>query len=203
MINGLYDVIPSFVYVTIAFLISLTVHEFSHALMATFLGDDTARRQGRLSLNPLVHIDPLGLLFLLLVRVGWAKPVPFDHRNFKHPRAYAVLTACAGPLSNIIVAFICLTVVNHVSLGSFVEYFFSVTAYINTMLGIFNLVPITPLDGGHFVEALFGPYIPKVLHWLRRYGMFLIIILFYTPPMRAAFSRCVLVVFNTLATHAW
>ena len=203
MINSLDSLFHSLVYVVPSFLIALTVHEFSHALMATLLGDETAKKRGRLSLNPFVHIDLLGLLFLLTVRVGWAKPVPFDHRNFRYPRLYAVLTACAGPLSNIIVAFICLTLVHHLSPTSSAEYFFSMVAYINTMLGVFNVVPIPPLDGGHFVDALIGPYAPELIRWLQRYGIVLIIILFYTPSIKQAFSQCVLAVFNTLAAYAW
>ena len=88
-----------------AFLIALTFHEFCHALMATYLGDPTARRAGRLTLNPVAHVDPFGLLFLVLFRIGWAKPVPFDQRNFKYPKLYSILTALAGPASNLFLAF--------------------------------------------------------------------------------------------------
>jgi len=97
----------------LAFSVVLSVHEASHAAAAYFLGDETAKRMGRLSLNPLVHIDPVGLLALLLFRIGWAKPVMFNHRNFKHPRLYSLLTAYAGPFSNFIltlVVFVCLKV---------------------------------------------------------------------------------------------
>ena len=88
-----------------AFLIVLSVHECAHAFTALLLGDDTAKKMGRLTLNPLAHIDPMGLLFLIIFRIGWAKPVRFDQRNFKHPRLYSVLTAFAGPVSNFVLAF--------------------------------------------------------------------------------------------------
>ena len=90
--------------ITPPFLIAVVLHELAHAVAATVLGDDTPRRAGRLSLNPFRHIDPIGLLFLLIFRIGWAKPVPFDPRNFKYPRFYAVLTGLAGPFTNFVLA---------------------------------------------------------------------------------------------------
>jgi Zn-dependent protease len=116
---------------------------------------------------------------------------------------YAVLTAAAGPLSNMIVAFLCLVIAHRFDAGSSIESFFSITAYINVMLGLFNIIPIPPLDGGHFLEALIGPYAPGGIIWLRRYGIVFIMLLFYTPLIRTTFSQWAAATFSALAACAW
>ena len=98
--------IPYYILTAIAVLISLTVHEYSHGLAAYKLGDTTARDMGRLTLNPIKHIDPIGALCLLFFHVGWAKPVPINARNFRHPKRDFAITALAGPVSNLIMAFV-------------------------------------------------------------------------------------------------
>ncbi len=168
-----------------AFLLVLSVHEASHAWMAHLLGDDTPKRQGRLSLNPLVHIDPLGLLALLVFRIGWAKPVMFDHRNFKRPKLYSVLTALAGPASNFVLALVVLVVwrllpveMFSVGVATTLVQLFEVTAYVSVMLGVFNLLPIPPLDGSHILMVMLMDRHPKILFWLYRYSIFVLILLF-------------------------
>jgi len=182
------------------FLIALTVHEFSHAAMATFLGDPTAKRLGRLTLNPLKHIDPIGLVCLFLFRIGWAKPVPFDPRYFKHPRTHAVLTAFAGPLSNFVVVFISHMIIAYTQPVGFFLLILQFTAYINTMLGVFNVVPIPPLDGSHLLDALLIDKIPKVIWWLRRYSIFIILLLFYLPQVRMTFINAILITDQFIAS---
>ena len=174
------------------FLIALTVHEFSHAAVATFFGDPTSKRMGRLTLNPLKHIDPIGMLCLFLFRIGWAKPVQFDPRYFKRPKLYAVLTAFAGPLSNFVMVWIAHVCMFYFHPTGFLLHMFKLTAYINTMLGVFNLVPIPPLDGSHLLDALFIEKIPEVIWWLRRYSIFIILLLFYLPQVRMAFISAIM-----------
>src|SRR5579862_6695784 len=106
MVSNTSHFLASIAIMLPAFLLSLSFHEFSHALAATLFGDNTPKKQGRLTLNPLAHVDPLGLLCLLLFRIGWAKPVIFDQHNFKYPKLYSVLTALAGPCSNFVLAII-------------------------------------------------------------------------------------------------
>ena len=140
-------------------LITLTIHEFSHGLVAYFLGDDTAKRAGRLTLNPVSHIDPIGLLMLFLVHIGWAKPVPINPYNFRNYKRDTALTAAAGPVSNFLMAILLSLLFavikglnpNLLNYGSLLSQFLiSMLLYailINLALGIFNLIPIPPMDG--------------------------------------------------------
>lgn len=165
----------------VAVLIILTVHEYSHALVANRLGDPTARDMGRLTLNPLRHLDPIGALCMVLFHFGWAKPVPIDLRYFKKPRRDFALSALAGPLSNLICAFVGagLYLVTYAlvrdivfsnefayNLVYYTLYFFLVFHQINLGIAIFNLLPIPPLDG----SRLLGVILPKKAYYtLLRY----------------------------------
>ncbi|MBX9830901.1 site-2 protease family protein [Candidatus Babeliales bacterium] len=183
-----------------AFLISLSVHECSHALAATLLGDNTARRQGRLTLNPLAHIDPLGLLFLMIFKIGWAKPVIFDQRNFKHPRFYAVLTAFAGPASNFILALLCFYLLAYFPAALFsvgvsltLVQIIQATAYVNIMLGVFNMLPIPPLDGSHVITALLMKRYPQVVAWLYQYSIFFLLFIFLLPQTHTMLIQLIII----------
>jgi len=145
-------------------IIGLTVHEFSHAFVADKLGDGTARAQGRLTLNPFYHIDPIGMVFILLAGFGWAKPVQFDMRNLKSPKRDRILIALAGPLSNLIlgVVFLFVIKVTFDTLDFLPETLYVILfrllfsiSVINLGLFIFNMLPIPPLDGSHvFLSGL-------------------------------------------------
>lgn len=185
MINSLFTN-PLFFFISfIALTVSLTVHEFSHAWMADYLGDPTARLQGRLTLNPLAHFDPMGLAFILLIGFGWGKPVNFDPYNLKNPRKDAGLISLAGPLSNLITAIFCsilirlITLVPVSTLSTIGYQLLSVVLYWNIVIGVFNLLPVHPLDG----FKIFGGFLSekKAHEWyqLQRYGylfLFLLII---------------------------
>ena len=175
-----------------AFLIALTIHEFSHAAVATYFGDPTPRRMGRLTLNPLAHIDPIGLLMLLIVRVGWAKPVQFNPAYFKKPHLYRIYVALAGPFSNFVVAWLAFSILNNVRMSLMISQIFQWTAYINVMLGVFNLFPLPPLDGSHLLEVFLLNRSPALLMWLRQYSLFIILALFYIPTTRAMFINAIL-----------
>lgn len=171
-----------------AFLLAVSFHEFSHALMATLLGDDTARRSGRLTLNPFAHIDPLGLLFLVFFRIGWANPVPMDQRNFRYPRLYSVITALAGPTSNFLMAitayllikFLPLSLLS-IGIAKTLVQLLTVLAAVNIMLGVFNLLPIPPLDGSHILVAFLIKPFPGAVAWIYRYSLFILLGLFLLP----------------------
>ncbi|MDO8632252.1 MAG: site-2 protease family protein [Phycisphaerales bacterium] len=143
-------------------LISLTVHEFSHALAGKWLGDTTAEREGRLTLNPAAHIDPVGFLMLLFIGFGWAKPVPFSPFALKHPVRDSVLIALAGPASNVALAlvsgglFATLVTTGVVSMTSLLAVFLVLLIYMNGVLAVFNIIPIPPLDGSKLLDAFFA-----------------------------------------------
>ena len=136
------------VLLTPVILISLTVHEYSHGKVALLLGDDTAKRLGRLTFNPLKHLDMLGVLFFYFVGFGWAKPVPVDWRNFQNPRRDMMYVAIAGPLSNVALAVVCGFFIRIISpednLIAFILLSFGV--YMNVALAIFNMLPVAPLS---------------------------------------------------------
>ena len=158
----------------VSILVALTVHEWAHAFAAKRLGDDTAEDMGRLTLNPIAHIDPLGAILFLLVGFGWAKPVPVNVRNFRHPVRDAAIVAVAGPLSNLILAFAAATVgvffsVNPLSAAALgglepadaawaiFAVFLASSLRINLALMAFNLLPVPPLDGSNILR-LFIPW---------------------------------------------
>jgi Zn-dependent protease len=157
-------------------LFSLTVHEYSHGRMALRLGDDTAQRLGRLSFNPLRHLDILGVLFFYFVGFGWAKPVPVDPRNFEHPRRDMMYVAIAGPLSNIALAVCCSFFIRLIS-PEF-SYLFVILAYgiwINVALAVFNMLPMYPLDGSSVLKGMVSQKIAEGMTNLDRFGAFLIL----------------------------
>ncbi len=142
----------------LAFLIALSVHEFSHAWSATLQGDATARRLGRLTLNPVAHIDLIGLLAVFFIGFGWGKPVPFNPYNLKWPKWGPVLVAFAGPLSNLVFASVSLLLLEVVGprlgLDNLLTIFLLVSAQLNVALLAFNLIPLPPLDGSKALLAL-------------------------------------------------
>lgn len=151
-----------FAILLITIVISLSFHEFGHAWSAKLYGDDTAERQGRLTLNPIAHTDPMGLLMIVLVGFGWAKPVPTNPNNFNSFWATAVV-ALAGPLANLLLAFLAINIftlaaVNDVSFVFIeeVQIFVYWFTYINLLLMLFNLIPLGPLDG-HYILPYFLP----------------------------------------------
>jgi len=146
---------PTFLLVSLPILlITISIHEYSHAKVADILGDPTPRLAGRLTLNPISHIDPFGLLALVLVRFGWAKPVPVNPYNFKNPRGGELLVSLAGPLSNFLLAWVLAIIYKNVPLpnNDFLSMIISYTIWINLSLAVFNLIPIPPLDGSHILE---------------------------------------------------
>lgn len=186
MLNYLFtNPLYFFVWVA-AILVAITVHEFAHAWTSDRLGDPTARLQGRVSLNPLAHLDPLGTLMLVLFRFGWGKPVPFDPFNLRNPRRDAALISFAGPAADLILAVILSVLIRlgHVFLGpaaAILQLVLTPFITLAVILAIFNLIPIHPLDGGKVLVGL----LPEKLayqwdEFLNRYGF--IIILFLIIP---------------------
>src|SRR6266550_2467791 len=197
----------------IVLLFSLTIHEMAHAWTADRLGDPTARLLGRVSLNPLVHADPIGtILFPLLALIsgfpliGWAKPVPVNARNLLRGRRDFVLVAAAGPASNLLLAiaaavFLKVVPVTPVTLGepnvtAPLASVFSLAMQINVLLAVFNMIPIPPLDGGNVLSGLLPERLAVVFNRIRPYGFLLLYALMFTggfdyvvgPPYRLLVS---------------
>ena len=183
-------------------LFSLSVHEFSHGLAAYAVGDKTAKYSGRLSLNPLAHLDPFGAICLLLFGFGWAKPVPVNPWNFKNKKGGMILTALAGPFSNFLLAFIAMVIYtllgglrfSSASFGFTLASVFYELAYymimINLGLGLFNLIPIPPLDGSKVLTAILPERTYFKLMDYERYGFIILIILINTPIFNSLLNMC-------------
>jgi len=164
-------------------IMGLTIHEFSHAFIANRCGDSTSREQGRVSLNPLKHIDPLGFIMLLVAGFGWAKPVEFEEKNLANPKTDVLKIAVAGPVSNALLAIVLSAVYvifkdletpDFYSGKYLINELFIYTIYINWGLFIFNLIPIPPLDGSHLLLSYFKKY-PVLYGVLYRYGTFVLL----------------------------
>jgi len=162
-----------------AVFISLTVHELSHGLVAYWMGDNTAKDQGRLTLNPLAHIDIMGLICMVIAGFGWAKPVPVNAGNFKNRKVGMALTAFAGPVSNVLLSFV-LTLISIIfvitggRILSAASSFLYTAAVISAGFAVFNLIPLPPLDG----SKLFIPLLPnKVLYYVYKYEDYIRLIL--------------------------
>jgi Zn-dependent protease len=177
-------------------LISLTIHEAAHAWTADRLGDPTARMLGRLSLNPIVHIDPIGTLLLPILAaisglplIGWAKPVPVNTRNLRNPRRDFMLVAAAGPISNLLQATVVALIMRGVlGAGASPAYLLSVlqeAVVVNLMLAFFNLIPVPPLDGGNVMLGLLPPRVAAQFGQLRQFGFIILYVLMFTGIARA------------------
>ena len=162
-----------------AVLIAITVHEFFHAYAAVKMGDRTPELHGRLSLNPLNHLDPIGTIMLILFRFGWAKPVPINPYNFKDYKKGTVIVSLAGPLSNLGLAFVSSLLRRLIApfgLG-YLDLFIQTLIFINIALAIFNLIPIPPLDGSRVLYAFAPESLQDVIERIEPYGFVIILAL--------------------------
>ena len=198
----------SFLINGVAILVCLTIHELSHGATAYYLGDPTAKEAGRLTLNPIKHIDVFGLLMMVVARVGWAKAVPVDMRNFKRPKRDMAITALAGPGSNFLVALaalklLSLTYHGFLLLGAvterpavfyimlYVMQFLAYLAILSVGLGIFNLIPIPPLDGSKVLFSVLPQNIYYIILRYERYIMGAVLLLAFSGVLSSPLSQVI------------
>ncbi|MGM9614052.1 MAG: site-2 protease family protein [Oscillospiraceae bacterium] len=183
--NGLdWSVLLDILLGVIPALLCITLHELSHGAVAYMLGDDTAKRMGRLTLNPLAHIDWWGLVMMVLFHFGWAKPVPVNMYRFKNPKRGMAVTALAGPVSNVLIAIVFLFLYGLLyrtllfsTVGSAVLEMIVTTSYLSLALAVFNFIPISPLDGSKVLFSFLSDSAYEKLMRYERYGMILLMIL--------------------------
>jgi Zn-dependent protease len=188
-----------FVAFVIAVIVGITFHEFSHAAVATMQGDQTARSQGRLTLNPISHLDPLGSIALVLAGFGWGRPVPFSPTQLRNRRFGAALVGLAGPAANFLLAIaavIALRIIYPSAVTAF-DVDFSVILLdmlvtLNVVLGVFNLLPIPPLDGSRLLSIMLPPSRQSIVYFLDQYGIFLLLgILILAPNLLTPIFRAI------------
>ena len=172
-------------YIAITLMLAFTFHEFAHAYVAFKFGDLTAKKQGRLTLNPLKHLDPFGTLLIFLAGFGWARPVPVNRFFFKKPRLAGVLVSIAGPLSNLVLASIGFIIGYGVSKFGYTPdnfiYFLNLFIKLNIVLFIFNLLPFPPLDGYRILEDLAPNEMRAKMTQYEQYGILIFLVLVITP----------------------
>ena len=186
--------------------IAMVVHEYAHARVAYALGDYTPRLQGRLTLNPAAHVDPIGLLMLFIVHFGWAKPVQINPMNFSNPRRDDILVSLAGPASNLITSFIALIILVLLAKFDFplsegLLVVFNLIIIYNINFAIFNMLPIPPLDGSHILRNLLPYEMARVYEQLERYSFIFLIIILMTPVLSYIFvplQRFIFWIFQTI-----
>ena len=176
-----------YIYIGISIIIAIIFHEMAHGYMSYWLGDSTAKQAGRLSINPLNHLDPVGTICLFLFHFGWAKPVPIDSSYYKNEKLGVCLVAMAGPLMNFILALIStllLNITNSVYIISFLQCFIG----INVGLMTFNLIPIPPLDGSKILAIVLPHNIYEKVLGVQQYSVFFLMLILYTGILNPVLS---------------
>ena len=186
-------------------LICITLHELSHGYVAWRLGDDTAKNMGRLTLNPLKHLDVMGVLMMMVFHVGWAKPVPINMYKFKNPKRGMAISSLAGPACNLLISIVFLflygvafATIGPVGIGSYLLQMLELTAYMSLSLCIFNLIPIPPLDGSKVLFSLMSDEKYYKLMRYERYGMIIMLLLVATGLLGKPLSAAIGFVYGKL-----
>lgn len=198
-------------FVLLTLMIAFTVHEFAHAWFANKFGDPTARLLGRVTLNPAAHLDVLGTLLLLIAGFGWAKPVPVNRENFSRPRLMGVIVSAAGPLSNLLLAFLSTLIyfaIVHWGMSDLnansrvfeaIRIFSSHMISLNLLLFLFNLIPLPPLDGYRILEDIAPAPLRRKLQKFEQWSIFIFLLILVLPPLQAVTISPLYGLVNTIA----
>lgn len=207
------DSVLEIVTIVLSSLLCIVIHETCHGLAALALGDTTARDAGRLTLNPLHHIDVWGLVMMAVFKFGWAKAVPVDMRRFRHPKRDMAITALAGPVSNVLLAMLALLlravlyfIYVYYAQNGFVEYcisFLEYTAVLSVGLAVFNIIPIPPLDGSKILFSLLPDRYYRVVLRYEKYGMILLMVLLLVGVLDTPLTFLRSGLLNALSTICW
>lgn len=202
--------ISNLIYTIPAVLIAIVLHEWAHGFISYKLGDPSPKAEGRLSLNPLKHLDPIGTLCLLFFRFGWAKPVQVNPNYYKDKKMGMMWTALAGPIMNFVISFIAIFIVMiglkffpnllYSDLGFYIYNVLLVTSFLSISLGVFNLIPIPPLDGSKILFAILPEDMYFAYMKYERYGMILLVVLLYSGVFSMILSPLTTGIYNGMIT---
>ena len=188
---------------TIAVLVAIIPHEMAHGYAAYLCGDETAKNDGRLSLNPLHHLDPIGTICLIFFKFGWAKPVMINPNNFRDRKKGTFFVSIAGVLTNFILAIIAVIIMKYIRLSDFVFELFMNIFWFNIILGVFNLIPIPPLDGSKLLFSFLPPKYEYYLIKYEKYGYILLLLLIMTDNLDKILIPMVNFMINLIGKIGW
>ena len=188
---------------TIAVLVAIIPHEMAHGYAAYLCGDETAKNDGRLSLNPLHHLDPIGTICLIFFKFGWAKPVMINPNNFRDRKKGTFFVSIAGVLTNFILAIISVIIMKYIRLSDFVFEIFMNIFWFNIILGVFNLIPIPPLDGSKLLFSFLPPKYEYYLIKYEKYGYILLLLLIMTDNLDKILIPMVNFMINLIGKIVW
>lgn len=188
---------------TIAVLVAIIPHEMAHGYAAYLCGDETAKNDGRLSLNPLHHLDPIGTICLIFFKFGWAKPVMINPNNFRDRKKGTFFVSIAGVLTNFILAIIAVIIMKYIRLSDFVFEIFMNIFWFNIILGVFNLIPIPPLDGSKLLFSFLPPKYEYYLIKYEKYGYILLLLLIMTDNLDKILIPMVNFMINLIGKIVW
>lgn len=192
-----YNTIVEYIIIACVALIAITLHELAHGYTAYKLGDNTAKERGRLTLNPIKHIDPIGLLALIVVHIGWAKPVPINPMNFKSRKNGTILVSIAGPLTNLLLAVV-FAILLRLTYGFnlYLSFFFQYGIILNIGLAVFNLLPLPPLDGSKILASLLPIKLERLFYKYQRYLSIIVLVLYITGIIRIVIIPVIQAIYN-------